>query len=51
MSGSEVEVLVPEGRGPGDVPEHGEGVGGVGAGPRHPPGHAHRGEVGGEVIG
>ena len=51
MSGSEVEILVPEGRGPGDVPEHGEGVGGVGAGPRHPPGQAHRGEVGGEVIG
>ena len=51
VSGSEVEVLVAEGRGPGDVPEHGEGVGGVGAGPRQPPGQTHRGEVRGEVVG
>ena len=50
VSGSEVEVLVPEGRGPGNVPEHGEGVGGVGAGPRRGPREAHRGKVRGEVV-
>ena len=50
MSGSEVEVLVAEGWGPGDVPEHGEGVGGVGAGPRQPPRKTHRREVRGEVV-
>ena len=51
VSGSEVEVLISEGRGPGDVPEHGEGVGGVGAGPRHGPRQTHRGKVRGEVVG
>ena len=51
VSGSEVEVLVSKGRGPGDVPEHGEGVGGVGAGPRHSPWQTHRGKVRGEVVG
>ena len=51
VSGSEVEVLVSKGRGPGDVPEHGEGVGGVGAGSSHGPRQAHRGKVRGEVVG
>ena len=48
MPGPEGELLVAEGRVPVDVPEHGEGVGGVGARPRHPPGQTHRAEIGGQ---